>query len=178
MNFTSRPLIESDISLASQLDHKWFGDYGITQAQLLEYITLYPNESIALIANKIFNGFATFETLNHGNNPTDYVGKIPTVNKTLFVQQFTTTTNYSIVDMGMDTELLKTVEQKASELECDEVWEALATKHPYSKDQNSRYDAFGFYEKNGYSYDRSNLIVWKPDINISIPCYLFRKKSS
>ena len=176
MKFYARPLIASDLSPASQLDHKWFGEYGISEAQILEYITLHPSGSIALLDDNNFNGFATFETLNHGNNPTDYVGKIPTVSKALFVQQFTTTTNYSIVDMSMDTELLKSVEQKAKELNYDEVWEALATTHPYSNEQNSEYDSFGFYEKHGYSYDRSKLIEWKPDTTITIPCYLFRKR--
>ncbi|MBP9703030.1 hypothetical protein KBD69_05105 [Candidatus Woesebacteria bacterium] len=76
----------------------------------------------------------------------------------------------------MDTELLKSVEQKAKELNCDEVWEALAITHPYSRERNSEYDAFRFYENNGYSYDRSNLIEWKPDDSITIPCYLFRKR--
>ena len=176
MEFYTRPLSESDLSSASQLDHKWFGEYGISEEQLLAYINLHPTESIALIADNIFNGFATFETLNVGINPRNYVGKIPDVRKALFVQQFTTTTNYSIVDMSMDTELLKAIEQKAKDLNCDEVWEALATTHPYSNEQNSEYDAFGFYEKHGYSSDRSNLIEWKPDASITIPCYMFRKR--
>lgn len=176
MNFSSRPFIEADVISASLLDHKWFGEYGITESQLLEYIRKNPADSLVLLADNIFCGFATFETLNSGSLPSDYVGKIPKTSKVLFIQQFTTTTNYSKPDMSVDAELLKTVEQKAKELECEEVWEALATNHPYSETSNVEYDAFGFYEKNGYMYDRSNLIEWKPDATISIPCYLFRKK--
>jgi hypothetical protein len=176
MKYSSRPLIETDLSSASKLDHKWFGEYGISEAQLHEYINQHPSESLAILLDNEFTGFATFETLNEGDLPTDYVGKIPKTRKVLFIQQFTTTTNYSKDDMSMDIELLKAVEQKAKELNCDEVWEALAITHPYSENQNSEYDAFGFYEKNGYSYDRLNPIEWKPDTIITIPCYLFRKK--
>lgn len=176
MNFSSRPLIESDILVASQLDRKWFGEYGISEKQLRYYINQHPTESMALLANNIFCGFATFEILFGGRLPSDYVGKVPKFTKVLFIQQFTTTTNYSKTDMSMDTELLKSVEQKANESGCLEVWEALASNHPYSEKSNVEYDAFGFYEKNGYMYDRSNLIEWKPDSTIAIPCYLFSKK--
>ncbi len=175
MEFNTRPLTESDLTPASKLDHKWFGEYGISEAQLREYLIEHPTESLALLADNIFRGFVTFETLHEGNLPSDYVGKIPKVRKALFIQQFTTTTNYSKEDMSMDRELLKAVEQKAKELNCDEVWEALATTHPYSENVNSEYDAFGFYRKSGYSFELSNLIVWKPDSATSIPCYLFRK---
>lgn len=176
MNFSSRPLIEADVITASLLDHKWFGAYGISESQLLEYIRKNPLDSLALLVDNIFCGFATFETLTNGILPKDYVGKIPKTSKVLFVHQFTTTTNYAKSDMSMDTALLKVVEDKAVELNCEEVWEALATTHPYSETSNVEYDAFGFYKKNGYSYDRSNLIEWKPDSTFTIPCYLFRKK--
>ena len=78
--------------------------------------------------------------------------------------------------MSMDIELLKAVEEKAKELKCDEIWEALATTHPYSEKQNSEYDAFGFYEKHRYTYDSSSPVEWRPDSTITISCYLFRKK--
>lgn len=178
MIFSSRRLIEADVIPASLLDHKWFGEYGISEAQLHEYINQHPTESIALLIDNEFTGFATFEILHDGILPSDYVGKIPKTRKVLFIQQFTTKTNYSKEDMSADIELLKAVELKAKELNCDEVWEALATTHPYSKKENSEYDAFGFYKKNGYSYDRSNSIEWKPDATITIPCYLFRKNLS
>lgn len=176
MIFSYRPLNETDIIPASQLDQKWFGEYGITESQLLKYIRKNPAASLALLADNIFCGFTTFETLNSGGLPRDYVGKIPKSSKVLFIQQFTTTTNYAKTNMSMDIELLKAIECKAVELNCDEIWEALASTHPYSEVSDANFDAFGFYEKNGYSYDRSNLIEWKPDTTISIPCYLFRKK--
>lgn len=176
MNFSHRPLIENDALPASQLDYKWFGEYGITESQLLEYIRKNPTDSIALLANNILCGFATFETLNNGSMPRDYVGIIPKTSKALFIQQFTTTTNYAKSDMSIDIELLKAIESKAVEFNCEEVWEALATTHPYSETSNAKFDAFGFYEKYGYMYDSSNLLEWKPDPTINIPCYLFRKK--
>lgn len=175
MNFTSRPLLEADLSLASQLDHKWFGEYGISETQLRDYISQHPTESIVLLADEKFNGFATFEILTEGDRPSDYAGVIPVFRKVLFIQQFTTTTNYSKANMRMDGELLKSTELKAKELHCDEVWEALATNHPYSDQVNTEHDAFGFYVKSGYTFDRLNHVDWKPDATIAIPCYLFRK---
>jgi hypothetical protein len=175
MKFTSQPISQSDISHASQLDRKWFGEYGISEEELSSHISKHPQESMALFVNNNFEGFATFEILE-SRLPTDYIGEIPPASKVLFIQQFTTTTNYAKGDMTIDQALLSAIELKAKELECDEVWEALATDHPYSKESNPKHDAFRFYETNGYSYDENNLLTWKPDIIISIPCYLFRKK--
>lgn len=172
----TRPLVEADVHSASQLDRKLFKEYGISESQLAEYIAQHPTKSLALIADNKFSGFATFEVLSQDSNPRDYVGKIPNASRVLFIQQFTTTTNYSVVDMSMDKKLIETVESKAKDLGCDEVWEALATTHPYSKAVNPEYDAFGFYNKNNYTFDPSSLIEWRPDDTVSIPCYLFRKE--
>jgi hypothetical protein len=175
MKFTSRPLQDGNVTLAYEIDKKWFGEYAISEAELKTCIQENPNNTLALFQNETFEGFATFEILEN-TLPTDYVGNIPDIDKALFIQQFTTSTNYSKNDMQMDSVLLKVIEQKATELGCNEVWEALAVEHPYSKSLNPEYDAFGFYQTSGYCYDENSLLTWKPNTTISIPCYLFRKK--
>jgi len=45
--------------------------------------------------------------------------------KTMFIQQFTTSTNYKINNWQTAINLLSVLETKAAELECKEIWEAL-----------------------------------------------------
>ena len=175
MEFHTIPLSPSHVEDAVTLDQKWFGEYGINSEDLTKYIESYPKGGLALIVDGSFEGFATFEILE-GQSPKDYIGDIPKLSKVLFIQQFTTTTNYSISDMKMDTELFKAVEHIAKQSGCIEIWEALATTHPYSLGVNKEHDAFGFYLSNNFSFDNQNTISWSPDPNVSIPCYLFRKK--
>lgn len=173
--FTTQTLQACDLQSASQLDQKWFGEFGISVDQLEKYIVDNPKGSLSLFCDGNFEGFATFEILKQ-RKPNDYIGNIPIVSKVLFIQQFTTTTNYSKKDMKMDQELVNTIEIKAKELHCDEIWEALAIKHPYCEKMNKKHDAFGFYMMNGFVFDDTNILTWKPDKTISIPCYLLRKK--
>lgn len=175
MKFETRPLTQSDVQAGVELDHQWFGDHGITKQQLELIIVERPNNTLALIGDNVFHGFATFELLED-TPPSDYVGDIPAVSKVLFIQQFTTTTNYAVSNMEMDQKLLSNVEKKAKDLNCNEVWEALSTTHPYGQDNNPAHDAFGFYESQGYTFDKQNIIYWQPNEDIKISCYLLRKK--
>lgn len=170
-----RTLSRTDAKEASLLGKKWFGEYGISEKQLENYIVSHPDGGLAIYIDNIFAGFTTFEILEDSIKPTDYIGKITHANTVLFIQQFTTNSNYKSTDYSTDTELLKAVEEHARGKSCSEVWEALAIEHPYSSSVNPEYDAFGFYGKHGYSYDPNNTVKWQPDESISIDCYLFKK---
>lgn len=175
MKYSYKKLSIKDISSAVELDHKWFGDFGATKEQLTEFISSNPDGGISLYVDNNFEGFATFEIL-HNQPPTDYIGHVPSVSKVLFIQQFTTSTNYSKKDMQFDLGLIVQIEKLAKRIGCLEVWEALSTTHPYSSSINSQHDAFGFYETLGYSFDSRDILTWSPESNIAIPCYLFRKR--
>lgn len=168
-------LSKTDVKAASLLDKKWFGEYGISEQQLEKYITSHPDGGLAIYINNIFAGFTTFEILEDNVNPTDYVGSINHANKILFIQQFTTSTNYKLTDNSADTELIKAVEEYAKTRYCTEVWEALAIEHPYSSNRNPDYDAFGFYTNHGYSYNTNATVKWQPNESTTIECYLFKK---
>lgn len=167
-----RTLSSADAKAASLLDKKWFGEYGISEKQLEDYIASHPDGGLAIYIDNIFAGFTTFEILEDNINPTDYVGSINHANKILYIQQFTTSTNYKLTDNSADKELIKAVEEYAKTSYCTEVWEALAIEHPYSTNVNPEYDAFGFYTKHGYEYDADHTVKWQPDESISIECYL------
>jgi hypothetical protein len=169
----SRPLSESDIDQAYLLDKKWFGDHGISKTDLLTLVTSHQQATLALLNKNELLGFSTFEAIEN-QLPTDYKGTMFPKTKTLFIQQFTTITNYEIGNVDNDRLLLASIENKARELNCMEIWEALAINHPYKKENNKNFDAFGFYESQGYTFDK-NLLTWEPNSTISIPCYVFRK---
>lgn len=170
-----RTLSRTDAKEASLLDKKWFGEYGISEKQLEDYIISHPEGGLAIYIDNIFAGFTTFEILEDNIKPTDYIGNINHTSKTLFIQQFTTITNYKLTDYSVDTELIKAVEEYAKSKSCTEVWEALAIEHPYSTNVNPEYDAIGFYTKHSYSYDSNSTVKWQPNESISIECYLFKK---
>lgn len=175
MKYSYTQLSQKDVSLAASLDQQWFGEYGATKEQLIDFISKHPQNTLSLYADNKFEGFATFEIL-HNQSPADYIGVFPPVSKVLFMQQFTTSSNYAKSGMEMDHELIAQVERQAKQLGCLEVWEALSTTHPYSSGVNTSFDAFGFYRKHGYSHNEDSVVAWSPNPSISIPCYLFRKQ--
>ena len=171
----SRPLSKQDTDQAFLLDKQWFGANGISKTDLDALITSHQQNTIALVNENKLLGFAAFEIIEN-RMPTDYNGEMFPQTKTLFIQQFTTSTNYSLENSEPDRLLLAAIENKAKELLCTEIWEALATNHPYKKEINPAFDAFGFYESQGYIFDRNNLVTWVPNSTISIPCYIFKKQ--
>ena len=174
MEYKFRPLEKQDLKSASDMDKLWYGIHGISENGLEKFISKFPGNNIAIFkANKLL-GFATFEIIESGM-PKDYSGNINFNGKVLFMQQFTTITNYKKSDWLIDEKLIEIVETKAKELECIELWEALSITHPYSKENNNDFDAFGFYISHGFTYDKTQTIDWQPDTSVSIPCYLFRK---
>lgn len=173
--YTTRPLQSKDLPFAAALDRKWFGKHGISESELAKFVTTIPDSSLALLTDDQSMGFATFEIIEN-TNPKEQKGFFPEHGKILFIQQFTTTSNYKIGDQSVDEALLAAVETKAKELECVAVWESLAVDHPYSKNQNPEFDAFGFYHAHGYTYDRTKTLTWLPDSKTSVHCYLFRKE--
>jgi hypothetical protein len=173
----TRSLQEKDIPQSAALDKHWFGEYGISEEDLHRFIQDNPDKSIGIFDKETLVGFATFEIIEHVM-PKDYVGDGMPKAKTLFIQQFTTTTNYTIADSSADAALLSAIEQKALVLGCKEIWEALAIDHPYSKAKNPDFDAFGFYRSHGFVIDTNKQISWSPNKELSIPCYLFQKTIS
>lgn len=172
---TIRILTFQDVPQAVKLDKKWFGEDAISQENLEKVVRTHPDSILGVFDNNQLLGFTTFEILED-NFPTDYVGDIIPLGKILFIQQFTTVTNYAIKDSSIDTLLLSAVEKKAKELECNEIWEGLAQNHPYSTQQNPQFDAFGFYVSHGFNRESVKDFAWSPNKSLSIPCFLFRKK--
>lgn len=163
-----------DAKQASNMDKKWFGKYGISPDEIMEILVRNPENTLALVGKNTLQGFALFEVVEAGM-PKDYIGEANYYGKILFIQQFTTSTNYQKNNSRYDTVLLTAVEQKAKSLKCTEVWEALSIDHPYKKENNIKFDAFGFYEQHGYVVEKNNPLTWQPGKDISIPCYVFRK---
>jgi hypothetical protein len=170
-----RTLGLADFPKCVDLDKKWFGENGITENDLRQYIGNNYNHTVGIFDQSILGGFATFEILEKVP-PKDYVGNFEVTGKILFIQQFTTATNYRVSDFSADIFLLSAVEKKAIELGCSEIWEALAVNHPYSKVLRPDFDAFGFYTSSDFIIDATAKIVWSPNPQFAIPCYLFRKK--
>ena len=140
-----------------------------------QYISENFNHTVGIFDQNIVQGFATFEILEK-TPPKDYVGNIQVGGKILFIQQFTTLTNYAVSNFLTDAQLLAALEKVAMQLRCLEIWEALAVNHPYNKLVHPNFDAFGFYKSSGFTIDSSAEMVWSPNSQVAIPCYLFRKK--
>ncbi len=175
MDSQIRQLQATDARQASILDKKWFGNFGISEQDVVQIISQQPQNTLTLVKADELLGFTIFEIVENAA-PTDYVGSIQSPGKILFIQQFTTSTNYKIANSSDDASLLTAVEQKANELQCLEMWEALATDHPYKIENNAEFDAFGFYISHGFTVDYAQTVFWQPTNDISIPCYMFRKK--
>lgn len=143
MDYTVRPLQEKDIAQASSLDKKWFGEHGISEEELNAHIATHQEESLAILEGDFLLGFAVFEILDD-RKPKDYVGEILPTHRVLFIQQFTTKTNYGMRDMEMDKTLLLAIQNKAQERKCSDVWIALSKDHPYKKENTPDFDAFVF----------------------------------
>ena len=170
-----RPLLIKDARHASILDKKWFGNFGISEQDVVQIVSQQPQNTLALVNKDDLLGFTIFEIVENATPP-DYVGSIQSPGKILFIQQFTTATNYKIANSSDDASLLTAVVQKANEFQCLEIWEALSTDHPYKIENNAEFDAFGFYISQGFTVDYTQTVNWKPSNDISIPCYMFRKK--
>ncbi len=177
MNFTVGHLLKKHIQHVSVMDKKWFGDKGISQNELQSLVENNLQNNLVLTQSKTVVGFSIFEILDN-KMPKGYVGHAPHQGKIMFIQQFTTATNYEKNNIDTDKALLLALEERAKESGCSEVWEALAINHPYKKENNSNFDAFGFYESQGYKTDENRYLSWQPNANTSIPCFLFRKKIS
>lgn len=170
-------LTTSLIPAAVALDRKWFGDDGVTAAELTKLITDYPDSAIALLDGETLLGFATFEVLDN-RLPTDFVGEFSHNQSVLFIYQFTTITNYARASWQADTVLLAAVEEQARAVGAAEVAEALDKQHPYSKAQNPGHDAFGFYEAHGFKQDHSSQLSWQAPDGGRVECVVMRKSYS
>lgn len=173
----NKPLQKLDAPEASLLDQKWFGENGITSSQLEALITEDLDVGLAVMLGSNLAGFCTLEILEN-KLPSNYQGSVPSKGKALFIQQFTTNTNYKIENMKADEVLLQAIESKALELGRNEVWVALSIDHPFRKENNEEFDAYGFYERRGYYANKDNILIWNPDSKTKISCFLFRKKVS
>ncbi len=170
-----RKLSLKDIEQAVELDALWFGENGVTHRELEKLVTTVPSNTIGLFDTETLLGFAAFEILPPGERPKNYTGFCIVNDKTLFIQQFTTQSNYKKSDSHLDSQLLTGIEKIASENHCLEIWEALSIEHPYSAAKNPDFDAFGFYDRQGYTVDESAMAAWEPNETLKIPCFVFRK---
>jgi hypothetical protein len=169
-----RNLEIKDVSQAVVLDNKWFGRYGISAEELKKQITDHPNYAIGIFDEENLLGFAVYEILQN-TTPKDYVGDCMAKEKTLFIQQFTTQTNYNKSNSQDDAQLLTEIEMIAKTLKCNTIWEALSRQHPYSHEKNPQFDAFGFYKQHGFQMETKRKLTWSPTENIHIDCFLFTK---
>lgn len=158
------------IDQAVELDKKWFGEYGANEDDFKMIFATENRKAIALVDAKVLKGFAVFDILESGREVQDYKGLTTTV-KTAFIQQFTTTTNYKLNSWEHDTTLLMALEKSAEDLHCLCVWEALSKDHPFASENNPGYDAYGFYENQGYSISIGHSISWRE----MVPCNLLSK---
>jgi hypothetical protein len=169
------PLTTTIILAAVALDRQWFGDHGVSESELTELITQYPDSALCIMEGETLHGFATFQILDHAL-PTDFVGELSHNTSILFIYQFTTSTNYARAGWWADTALLAAVEERARSLGVREIVEALDARHPYSKEQNPEHDAFGFYAAHGFEQDHSSHLAWQALDGRRVECVVVRKK--
>ncbi len=175
MELAIRYLRATDTAQASIIDATWFGDHGISKSALDEFISRYPDHAIAVVNEDVVYGFATFEVVESGSLPSSYISQgMPVVGRVLFIQQFTTTQNYS-GDMSIDIMLLEAIEVMARKINCSVIAEALDSNHAYKKENNPDHDAFGFYESRGYEKDLVHTWEWASEGFPPIRCTLFYK---
>ena len=67
------------------------------------------------------------------------------------------------------------MEEQARTVGAAEVAEALDKQHPYSKEQNPDFDAFGFYEAHGFHQDHSSHLAWQSPDGGRVECVVVRK---
>jgi hypothetical protein len=67
------PLTTTLIPAAVALDRQWFGDHGVSESELTELITQYPDSALCIMEGETLHGFATFQILDHAL-PRDFVG--------------------------------------------------------------------------------------------------------
>jgi hypothetical protein len=159
------------IEQAVALDRKWFCADGASNEDFLSIFSKKDKHALVILSeDSLLKGFAVFDVLNPGEEVADYSG-LETTTKTAFIQQFTTDSNYGVGNWEVDGLLLKAVEKHVAQLGCLVVWEALSKNHPYSLTKNPAYDAYGFYEANGYTVSTSHAISWKK----IVPCNLLYK---
>lgn len=174
MSFRQPSLSPHLIPQAVELDRRWFGDHGVSAEELTTLITRYPDSALALVEGDTLHGFATFEILDH-RLPTDFVGEFSHNTSVLFIYQFTTRTNYAVTDWSADTSLLAAIEERARQLDVRELAEALDAHHPYSKEQNKDYNAFGFYAAHGFHTDDSSHLAWQAPDGGRVECVVVQK---
>lgn len=175
MELAIRYLRATDTAQASYIDAIWFGDRGISKAELDEFILRAPDHAIAVVNDDMVYGFATFEVVESGSMPSSYKSNsLPPKGRMLFIQQFTTTQNYS-GDKSVDTMLLDAVEVMAKKINCAIVAEALDSNHAYKKENNPDHDAFGFYQSRGYTLDTEHDWQWTSEEFPPVPCVLVYK---
>lgn len=140
---TVRSLQHGDIDSIVELDKKWFGSFGISRQELIGLVDNNSFDLVVLLSDTVLLGFASCEVVQN-QLPSQYVGDAVFSEKTLFIQQFTTYTNYAINDFQIDDVLLRELEQLAKNRNCRRICEALAQNHPYKKEINPKHDAYGF----------------------------------
>ncbi len=175
MELAIRYLRATDTAQASYIDATWYGDRGISKAELDEFISRAPDHAIAVVHDEVVYGFATFEVVEAGSMPSSYTSTgMPLEGRVLFIQQFTTTQNYS-GDKSVDIMLLDAVEVMAKKINCVVVAEALDSNHAYKKENNPEHDAFGFYQSRGYSIDTEHHWEWTSYDFPPVSCVLVYK---
>ncbi len=175
MELAIRYLRATDTAQASYIDATWYGDRGVSKAELDEFISRAPDHAIAVVNDDIVYGFSTFEVVESGHLPAFYTALgWPMEGRVLFIQQFTTTQNYS-GDMTVDVMLLDAVEVMAKKINCAVVAEALDVNHAYKIENNPDHDAFGFYKSRGYVLDAEHKWEWKYADFPTISCALVYK---
>jgi hypothetical protein len=170
-----RILEQKDIPAVVALDTKWFGEFGTSAEDVQKILDTMPNDTLGIFDGETLLGFATFDVIENGS-PRDYVGDCTVATKTLFIQQFTTVTNYKNADDSADMKLLVEVEQVARDRGCRQVWIPLSVDHPYSKEKNPAFDAFGFFKRHAYTTDENMRMKWSPNADIAIDCFVFYKQ--
>ncbi len=172
---TVRSLQHGDIDSIVELDKKWFGSFGISRQELIGLVDNNSFDLVVLLSDTVLLGFASCEVVQN-QLPSQYVGDAVFSEKTLFIQQFTTYTNYAINDFQIDDVLLRELEQLAKNRNCRRICEALAQNHPYKKEINPKHDAYGFYLGRGYSIEHAYAISWHSGKYLDVPCFLFTKE--
>ncbi len=175
MELAIRYLRATDTKQAAEIDASWYGERAISKPALDEFIRITPDRAIAVVCDDTVYGFATFEVVEQGNLPASYVAQgVPLNGRMLFIQQFTTTQNYS-GDMTIDSMLLDAIEVMAKKINCVFIGEALDVNHAYKKEKNPSHDVFGFYESRGFTPDIQHEWEWREEGNTEVPCVLFYK---
>jgi len=164
-----RQATKNDFDKLVELDRKAYGDYGASKKYFAKKFEQFPQGMLVVEDGDQVTGLVFFEIIEKGKLPEDFAEMVldnPVKGKWMHPVIFTTDTNYK--DKTSDSKLLKSAEDLAKKLACQQVFVPLTKNHPYKEN-----GVFDFWLLNGYA--NVGEIKWVPSKNDVFECFVYGK---